>query len=320
MQEPVTAESNTEIRLLQKLKRDLGNGFLKAFEATDTVEIMLNPDGCLWVETLGQGIQRIGTLSSSQAEAAMRTIAACLNTTITRDSPLLEGEFPIDGSRFAGQFPPVVTSPSFSIRKKTSKVLKLADYVESGVISTPHVQHIHAAIKLHRNILISGGTGSGKTTLANALLNEIVTYEPDQRLIIIEDTAEIRCFAKNQIKFHTSLEVNMTQLLKTSLRMRPDRIVVGEVRGPEALDLLMAWNTGHEGGVGTLHANDARSALTRLTTLVSMHSNAPRAIEPLVAQAVDLIIQIQRTPTGRKVTEVLQVEDFQQQDFLVTSL
>jgi type IV secretion system protein VirB11 len=131
-----------------------------------------------------------------------------------------------------------------------------------------------------------------------------------ERVFIIEDTGEIQCAAENFVQYHTSLEVTMTMLLKTTLRMRPDRILVGEVRGPEALDLLMAWNTGHEGGAATLHANNARSGLDRLAMLISMHPESPRPIEPLIGEAVHVIVHIARTPEGRCVQEILEVAGY----------
>lgn len=125
---------------------------------------------------------------------------------------------------------------------------------------------------------MTGGTGSGKTTLINAIIHEMILINPDERIFILEDTGEIQCTAQNFVQYHTTLDVDMTQLLKTTLRMRPDRILVGEVRGAEALDLLDAWNTGHEGGAATLHANDALSGLTRLESLISRNNHAPAAI------------------------------------------
>jgi P-type conjugative transfer ATPase TrbB len=156
-----------------------------------------------------------------------------------------------------------------------------------------------AAIQAHRNILVIGGTGSGKTTLVNAIINAMVEFDPAERVFIIEDTGEIQCAAENFVQYHTSLEVTMTMLLKTTLRMRPDRILVGEVRGPEALDLLMAWNTGHEGGAATLHANNAKAGLDRLAMLISMHPDSPKPIEPLIGEAVQVVVHIARTPEGR---------------------
>ena len=177
------------------------------------------------------------------------------------------------------------------------------------------------AVKDHRNILVIGGTGSGKTTLTNAIILEMVKDNADERIFIIEDTGEIQCSAKNFVQFHTSLEINMTQLLKTTLRMRPDRILVGEVRGAEALDLLMAWNTGHEGGVATLHANNAKAGLDRLAMLISMHPESPKPIEPLIAEAVDVIIHIAKTPEGsRKVKEVLEVRGYSKGKYVTENL
>ena len=144
----------------------------------------------------------------------------------------------------------------------------------------------------------------------NALIREVTAQCPSERLIIIEDTGELQCTAANYVQYHTSPERSMTDLVRTSLRMRPDRILVGEVRGPEALDLLMAWNTGHEGGIATVHANNAVAGLARLVTLISMNPNAPRSIEPLVGEAVDVLVHIERKEggVGRIVREVLAVE------------
>ena len=208
----------------------------------------------------------------------------------------------------------------FAIRKKAVSVFTLDDYVVSGIMTAAQCNHIKHAVSRRRDILVIGGTGSGKTTLVNAVLNHIVVIEPDVRLVIIEDTGEIQCTAKNYIQYHTSTEVSMTQLLRTTLRMRPDRIIVGEVRGPEALDLLMAWNTGHEGGVATLHANDARSGLSRLAMLISMHPDSPKPIEPLIGDAVHLIVHIARTPEGRRVEEIMEVGGYEDGRYLINIL
>lgn len=177
---------------------------------------------------------------------------------------------------------------------------------------TGHQKRIIAdAVRAHRNILVVGGTGSGKTTLTNAIIHQMVEENPEERIFIIEDTGEIQCAAQNVVQYHTTLDVTMMHLLRTTLRMRPDRILVGEVRGPEALDLLMAWNTGHEGGVATLHANNARAGLDRLAMLISMHPESPTPIEPLIGEAVQLIIHITKTPEGgRKVQEILEVSGY----------
>jgi Flp pilus assembly CpaF family ATPase len=167
-----------------------------------------------------------------------------------------------------------------------------------------------AAVRDHKNVLVSGGTGSGKSTLLNGLIHELTSQFPNERLIIIEDTAELQCSVKDFVPLHTSPERSMTQLVRMSMRFRPDRILVGEVRGPEALDLLSAWNTGHAGGVATLHANNAVSALTRMSSLVSRNQEAPREIEPLIGEAVDVIVHIERTDKGRLVKEIIEVFGF----------
>ena len=298
----------TQARGHEKLRRECGEVFLKALEDSRTIEILLNADGRLWQERLGERLGVIGSMTPSQGEAIIRTVAASLGTTVTLQYPVVEGEFPLDGSRFAGQLPPIVGAPTFAIRKKASAIFTLAQYVESGIMTERHREVIVEAVSAHRNILVVGGTGSGKTTLTNAIIDEIVRQNPSERLVIIEDTGEIQCAAPNSVTYHTTIEIPMTKLLRTTLRMRPDRILVGEVRGPEALDLLMAWNTGHEGGVATIHANDARAGLSRLATLISMHPDSPRPIEPLIGEAVHLLIHIAKTAEGsRRINAIVSV-------------
>jgi type IV secretion system protein TrbB len=197
----------------------------------------------------------------------------------------------------------------------------LQQYVESGIMTGDQKSFLCPAIRDHRNILVTGSTGSGKTTMCNGCIRELTVQFPDERLIIIEDTAEIQCAAKDFVQYHTSPERGMTQLVRMAMRMRPDRILVGEVRGPEALDLLMAWSTGHEGGIATLHANNAAAALTRLSSLVSMNQEAPREIEPLIGEAVNIIVHIARTAKGRVVKEMIEVAGFdrQKQSFNIQS-
>lgn len=297
-------------RAKQKLERDMGPVFLDALQDPTTVEIMLNADGKLWQERLGESMTCIGSLRPAQAQAIIETIAGYHGKEVTRQRPLLEGEFPLDGSRFAGQLSPVVSAPTFAIRKKAVAIFTLDQYVERGMMTLPHQVALINAVIAHRNILVIGGTGSGKTTLVNAIINEMVSQDPTERVFIIEDTGEIQCAAENYVQYHTSLDVTLTALLKTTLRMRPDRILVGEVRGPEALDLLMAWNTGHEGGAATLHANNAKAGLDRLAMLISMHPDSPHPIAPLIGEAVHLVVHIARTAEGRRVQEILEVSGY----------
>lgn len=307
-------------RARRKLERDMGPVFLAALHDPKTVELMLNADGRLWQERLGEPMRCIGTMRLAQAQAIIETVAGYHGKEVTRQKPILEGELPLDGSRFAGQLPPVVPAPTFAIRKRALTIFTLDEYVAAGVMSAHQRDVLVEAVRAHRNILVVGGTGSGKTTLVNAIIDQMVAHDPAERVFIIEDTGEIQCAAQNYVQYHTSLDVSMTALLRTSLRMRPDRILVGEVRGPEALDLLMAWNTGHEGGAATLHANSARAGLDRLAMLISMHPDAPRPIEPLIGEAVQLVVHIARVDGQRRVQDILAVSGFDGGRYLTHTL
>jgi type IV secretion system protein VirB11 len=308
--------STLKNRTKEKLRRDLGEAVLEVLHDPKTVEIMLNADGLLWLEQLGEPMRCIGRMAPARAEAIIKTISGFHGKEVTRWSPLLEAELPLDGSRFAGQLPPVVSAPTFAIRKRAVSIFTLQQYVDAGLMTPRQCEVMKMAIREHRNILVTGGTGSGKTTLVNAIINEMVVQNDQERLVIIEDTGEIQCAAQNVVQYHSTLEVSMTMLLKTTLRMRPDRILVGEVRGPEALDLLMAWNTGHEGGAATIHANHARAGLDRLRMLISMHQDAPDDIEPLIANVVNVIVHIERTPTGRRIREIVRLNGYRRNDYV----
>lgn len=307
-------------RAKRKLERDIGPELLQALNDPKTVELMLNADGKVWLDKLGEPMHCIGTLRPAQAQAIIETIAGYHGKEVTRSNPILEGEFPLDGSRFAGQLPPIVPAPTFAIRKKAVAIFTLDQYVESGIMTAAQKDVLVEAVAAHRNILVIGGTGSGKTTLVNAIINQMVITDPAERVFIIEDTGEIQCAAENHVQFHTSLDVSMTALLKTTLRMRPDRILVGEVRGAEALDLLDAWNTGHEGGAATLHANNATAGLARLKSLITRNSAAPAEIEPLIGEVVHIVVHIARTPSGRRIQEILEVSGYCDGQYITKSL
>ncbi|TWI62559.1 type IV secretion system protein VirB11 [Pseudoduganella lurida] len=307
-------------RARAKLERDMGPLLMSALHDPRTVEIMLNADGKLWQERLGEPMRCIGSLRMAQAEAIIKTVAGYHGKEITRTKPILEGELPLDGSRFAGQLPPVVLSPTFAIRKKAIGIYTLDQYVADGIMTSDQRDIIQFATAAHRNILVTGGTGSGKTTLINAIIHDMVATDPAERIFIIEDTGEIQCAAENFVQYHTSMDVTMTALIRTALRMRPDRILVGEVRGPEALDLLDAWNTGHEGGAATLHANNAIAALLRLKSLISRNPSAPGDIEHLIGEVIHLIVHISRTPEGRFVQQILQVDGYRDGHYNTTPM
>jgi type IV secretion system protein VirB11 len=320
MHEPDDNFASVKDRARERLARDMGPVLLAALADSRTVEVLLNADGRLWQERLGEGMQCIGELKPAKGEAIIKTVAGYLGLVINKAKPLIEGELPLDGSRFAGQLPPIVAAPTFAIRKRAVTVFTLDQYVEDGIMSKRHGDALKAAVRNHRNILVVGGTGSGKTTLVNAIINEMVLAAPDERVCIIEDTGEIQCAARNFVQYHTALDVPMTTLLKVILRMRPDRILVGEVRGAEALDLLDAWNTGHEGGAATLHANNALAGLTRLKSLITRNDAAPSDIEPLIGEAVHVVVHIARVPEGRRVQEILEISGYVEGRYLTTPL
>lgn len=298
--------SRSHSRLVRKLQDAFGETISSALKDTSVVEIMLNPDGRLFVERLGKGIDSIGILQSRAAEIIIGSVAHALKTEANDDRPIISGELPIGGHRFEGLLPPVVAGPSFAIRKRASRLIPLEDYIRSAIMTCEHAALIRKAIKARLNIVISGGTGSGKTTLANAVIAEMVRTSPEHRLVILEDTAEIQCAAENAVQLHTTDTVDMARLLKSTMRLRPDRIIVGEVRDGAALTMLKAWNTGHPGGITTIHANNALSALRRLEQLTAEASQQP--MQHVIGEAVDLVISIERTPTGRRVREVIRVE------------
>lgn len=302
-----------QVALLAKLRAELGALIIGALEDPMVIEVGLNPDGRVWVERFGSGMVFEGDMSAANAVAVMGTIADALFTTVGRDSPILEGELPLDGSRFEGLVPPVVAAPAFTIRKKATKVFTLSDYVGQGVMTAEQQAAVIRAIEDRSNILVVGGTGSGKTTLTNAVIDGIAEFHPEDRIIIIEDTAEIQSGAENTVVLRATVDVSMQRLLRATMRLRPDRILVGEVRGAEALALLKAWNTGHPGGVATLHANDARAGLIRLEQLVS-ESGLVVGVPALIGEAVDLVVVISKCKggaAGRQVTELMKVQGYE---------
>jgi len=295
-------------RLVRKLQDALGDELCVALDDASVVEIMLNPDGRLFIERLGHGIAAAGEMTAAAAEIVIGSVAHALQSEADDEQPIISGELPIGGHRFEGLLPPVVSRPTFSIRRRASRLIPLDDYVKSRVMTRQQADVIRNAIASRLNIVISGGTGSGKTTLANAVISEIVDAAPDDRIVILEDTAEIRCVAENAVALHTSDTVDMARLLKSTMRLRPDRIIVGEVRDGAALTLLKSWNTGHPGGVTTIHSNSAMSALRRLEQLTAEVSQQP--MREVIGEAVDLIVSIERCGRGRRVRDVIHVESF----------
>lgn len=303
-------------RLAETLRRQLGATLCGLMQAPDVVELILNPDGRVWVDRLGQGMSSVCMMAPATAESLIATVASTLRSTVTRENPILECELPLvpplDGARFEALIPPVVSpGPAFTIRRKASSVFKLEAYETQGIMTASQRAAIERAVRARQNILVVGGTGTGKTTLTNAILAYMAEVETRHRLVIIEDTSEIQCEAENKVILRTTDVVGMLRLLKATMRLRPDRIIVGEVRDGAALALLKAWNTGHPGGVCTVHANThvdaARAGLTRIEQLVQEASNSP--MRDLIAEAVDLIVSIAKADNqpGRLVQEVVSI-------------
>ncbi|EGL65170.1 hypothetical protein AGRO_2115 [Agrobacterium sp. ATCC 31749] len=295
-------------RLVRKLQDALGDQLCLALDDATVVEIMLNPDGRLFIERLGHGVAEAGLMTPAVAEVVIGSVAHALQSEADDERPIISGELPIGGHRFEGLLPPVVSAPAFTIRRRASRLIPLDDYVTSNVMTEAQASAIRSAIDARMNIVISGGTGSGKTTLANAIIAGIVSAAPDDRMVILEDTAEIQCAAENAVCLHTSDTVDMARLLKSTMRLRPDRIIVGEVRDGAALTLLKAWNTGHPGGVTTIHSNTAMSALRRLEQLTAEASQQP--MQEVISEAVDLVVSVERTGKGRRVREVIHIEGY----------
>jgi len=284
-----------------------------ALDAPDTIEVMANADGAIWIETAGKGVSKADlTVSAEDRERVIRLVASGAFAKADHTSPIVSAELPETGERFEGCLPPVSTAPCFSIRKPATTPFTLDDYVEQGALSPPLHDALLKAAGERANIVIAGGTSSGKTTFTNALLADPV-FEED-RILILEDTRELRCQAPNALALRTQAgRVTLKDLVRSPLRLRPDRIIVGEVRGAEALDLLKAWNTGHPGGITTLHAGSASAALTRIEQLCLEGMSHPPS--DLIAEAVDIIIYMDREGGQRRVVEALRVLEFDGQSY-----
>lgn len=289
------------------LRTAMGPAIAAAMADPAVVEIMVNPDGALRLDRLGEGRCDTGVhLLPAEVERIVRLVASHVSAEVHAGSPIVSAELPphaegLAGERFEGVLPPVSTGPCFSIRKHAARVHRLIDYVTEGIMPAGAARLLSMAVAGRRNILVAGGTSSGKTTLANALLAELASL--GERVILLEDTRELQCAAADHVALRTRPGVaTMADLVRSTLRLRPDRIVVGEVRGGEALDMLKAWSTGHPGGIATVHANDALGALHRLEQLVEeVVAAAPRR---LIAEAVDIVAFLSGRGAGRRLETI----------------
>ncbi len=288
------------------LRTALGPAIATFLEDPGVLEVMLNPDGRLWIDRLSEGLSDTGEhLSSEDGERIIRLVAHHVGAEVHTASPRVSAELPGTGERFEGLLPPIVAAPAFAIRKPAVAVFTLDDYVAAGIMTAEQASALRGGVAARANILVAGGTSTGKTTLTNALLAEVA--KTADRVVIIEDTRELQCAAPNLVAMRTKDGVaSLSDLVRSSLRLRPDRIPIGEVRGSEALELLKAWGTGHPGGVGTIHAGTALGALRRLEQLIQEAVvTVPRA---LIAETIDLVAVLSGRGSARRLSELARVE------------
>jgi len=298
--ESVAVERGTRM-----LRTALGPAVARFLDDPAIVEVMLNPDGRLWIDRLASGLADTGEqLSPTDGERIIRLVAHHVGAEVHSGAPRVSAELPGTGERFEGLLPPVVAAPAFAIRKPAVAVFSLADYVAAGIMSDGQADALRRAVTDRQNILVAGGTSTGKTTLTNALLAEVA--RTGDRVVLIEDTRELQCAAPNLVALRTQDGiVSLSELVRSSLRLRPDRIPIGEVRGAEALDLLKAWSTGHPGGIGTIHAGTAMGALRRLEQLIQEAIvTVPRA---LIAETIDVIAVLSGRGSARRLAELVHV-------------
>ena len=299
------------------LRTALGPAIAGHLDDPSIVEVMLNPDGRLWIDRLAGGMEDTGTrIAAADAERIVRLVAHHVGVEVHPGSPRVSAELPGSGERFEGLVPPVVVAPCFAIRRPAVAVFSLDDYVAAGIMTGAQAAFLRCAVVERQNILVAGGTSTGKTTLVNALLAEIA--QTGDRVVLIEDTRELQCAAPNLVALRTKDgAASLSDLVRSSLRLRPDRIPIGEVRGAEALDLLKAWGTGHPGGVGTLHAGSAIGALRRLEQLIQEAVvTVPRV---LIAETIDVIAVLSGRGSARRLAELATVRGLTPEgDYILT--
>lgn len=315
----MNARTESFARSARMLKTALGSEISHFLEDATVVEVMLNPDGRLWIDRLTGALEDTGCrVSAIDAERIIRLVAHHVSTEVHAHAPRVSAELPESGERFEGLVPPVVTAPCFSIRRPAVAVFTLKDYVEAGIMSEREARLLQAAVRDRKNVLVTGGTSTGKTTLVNALLAEI--SKTGDRIVMIEDTRELQCSAPNLVALRTKDGVaSLSDLVRSSLRLRPDRIPIGEVRGGEALDLLKAWGTGHPGGIGTVHAGSAIGALRRLEQLIQEAVvTVPHA---LIAETINVIAVLSGRGSARHLAELASIDGLGSNgDYLLTQL
>lgn len=302
--------------LIQLLNYSLGQEVVKYFSDDSVIEIMLNDDGKLWIDTF-DGTKDTGVIiDNEKALSVAYLLASHIGAEINQDCPHLGGELPGTGFRFQIEIPPIVSNVSFNIRKKAIRVFSLNDYLKNEVMTIRQKNIIEEAVKDRKNILVVGGTSSGKTTLCNAILKEIAKYK--NRVVLIEDVQELQCETENKVRMKTCKNTSIRDLIKITMRKTPERIIVGEVRDGAALDLLKAWNSGHPGGISTIHADDCLGGLEKLEQYIQEVSANPQS--KLIARAVDLVVVIAKVEGQRKITQIVTVDGYKNGEYILNEV
>ena len=291
---------------LESLQSDDGQGFMDIWKQPAVTEINLNDDGRVWVKRHGHDDAHFADLSAAEAMNVISLVADSVQEIVSFKKFKLECEFPLDGSRFSALVPPVARVPIFSLRKHNPVILPLEDFVEKGVFPAEVHDLIGRGIDERLNILVVGATASGKTTLVNSIIREMALHNPFERAVVVEDTRELKSHFGNTLSLRTCENVaTLSDVISVVLRHSPDRIIVGEVRDEAALGVLSLWNTGHPGGICTIHANSAQEALPRMEDMVRKACGDP--LRGTVGQAIDLLLFLEKARgvvAGRRLTQV----------------
>ena len=278
----------------------LGSALVELMQRKDITEIYINDDGLIRYDSHEEGKVKSNIyLAPNKVQAIIELIAGQVGKIVNEDIPSVSTEIRGYGCRFQGELPPIVRNPQFNIRKKATKIFTLESYIDNGTLTQNYVDYLKNAIKRRKNILVVGGTGTGKTTFLNAILDAIAKISPYHRIISLEDLPELQCPADDYSPMFTKQETgkdgvryNMTRLLADCMRRSPDRIIVGEVRDGAAYTMLKAWNTGHEGGACTVHANSAEQGLTRIKSLAQEDPDAAGDLKELIGESIDVVVSI----------------------------
>jgi len=306
-------------RLLEKLSREVSGPIQVALEDKEVIEIVCNSDGSIWKLSQKNGWKEIDKISSAKADSILSTVAALTDTIVNSKNPQIQCVFPLDGSRLQGLLPPAVTAPIFDIRKHSAHIFSIEEYVAAKIMTKEQAEIIKDSIVSRQNILISGGTCSGKTTLTKTIIDLASKLgTPGERFVIIEDTRELYCTAKNAVSIHAYTRDMLSQFTQSAMRLRPDRVILGEVRGREAYDLMYLLNSGHPGSFTTIHANNARLALHKFLMLAR---ESGEDVHPQrVVECFDIVISISRSAVGLRVEEIVEVSDYQVSDFIIKNI